>query len=388
MRRRGGAFRAFEPGAIRGDRSDDGARSTRGRCAGGYRSQRVFRSGSGGFDCKVLPAPEFGGEARMTFPLHRPRRLRRTEALRGLVRETRLTTSGLVYPMFACPGKNVRTEVSSMPGIHQQSVDQIVEDCREVAGLGIPAVILFGLPEHKDEMASEAYDANGAVQRAIEAIRKAKIDLLVITDVCLCEYTSHGHCGVIKDGEVVNDPSIALLADAALSHVRAGADIVAPSDMMDGRVAAIREKLDANKFTDIAILAYAAKYSSAFYGPFREAAQSTPQFGDRRSYQMDPGNAREALHEVALDLEEGADIIMVKPALAYLDVIRRIRDAFDVPVGAYNVSGEYSMVKAAAANGWLDERRTVLEILTGIQRAGADIILTYHAKDVARWLAP
>ena len=322
----------------------------------------------------------------MSFPRQRPRRLRRTEALRGFVRETRIATSAFAYPMFVCPGSKVRKEVSSMPGVHQQSVDQIVEECREVAGLGIPAVILFGLPEHKDEMASEAYDANGAVQRAIEAIRKAKIDLLVITDVCLCEYTSHGHCGVIKDGEVVNDPSIALLADAALSHARAGADIVAPSDMMDGRVGAIREKLDENGFENVAILSYAAKYCSAFYGPFREAADSAPQFGDRRSYQVDPANAREALREVALDLEEGADIIMIKPALPYLDVVQRVRERFDVPVAAYNVSGEYAMVKAAARNGWLDEKRVVLEILTSIHRAGASIILTYHAKDAARWL--
>jgi porphobilinogen synthase len=288
--------------------------------------------------------------------------------------------------MFACPGAKVRTEVSSMPGIFQQSPDQIAEECREVAELGIPAVILFGLPERKDETGSEAASASGAVQLSIEAIRKAKLDLLVITDVCLCEYTSHGHCGVIKDGKILNDPSIALLADAALSHARAGADIVAPSDMMDGRVAAIRGKLDENNFHDVAILSYAAKYSSAFYGPFREAAQSTPQFGDRRSYQMDPANAREALREVELDIAEGADMIMVKPALPYLDVIARVRERFDVPVAAYNVSAEYSMVKAAAAKGWIDEQRIVLEIITGIQRAGASIILTYHAKDVARWL--
>jgi porphobilinogen synthase len=312
--------------------------------------------------------------------------LRRNEALRGFVRETRLSTSGLVYPMFACPGTNVRTEVSSMPGIFQQSVDQIVEECREVAGLGIPAVILFGLPDKKDEVGSEASDPNGAVQRAIEAIRKAKLELLVITDVCLCEYTSHGHCGVIEKGDVANDASIARLAAAALTHARAGADIVAPSNMMDGRVGAIRTKLDANGFEDVAILSYAAKYCSGFYGPFREAAQSAPQFGDRRSYQMDPANAREALREVALDLEEGADMIMVKPALPYLDIIQRVRERFDVPVAAYNVSGEYAMVKAAARNGWIDEQRVVLEILTGIQRAGAEIVLTYHAKDVARWL--
>jgi len=322
----------------------------------------------------------------MTFPTHRPRRLRRTEALRGFVRETRLSASGLVYPMFACPGTKVRTEVSSMPGIFQQSVDQVVEECREVAELGIPAVILFGLPDKKDEVGSEASDPNGAVQRAIEAIRKAKLDVLVITDVCLCEYTSHGHCGVIEKGDVANDPSVERLAAAALSHARAGADIVAPSDMMDGRVGAIRKKLDANGFEDVAILSYAAKYCSGFYGPFREAAQSAPQFGDRRRYQMDPANAREALREVALDLEEGADMIMVKPALPYLDIIQRVRERFDVPVAAYNVSGEYAMVKAAARNGWIDEQRVVLEILTGIQRAGAEIVLTYHAKDVARWL--
>jgi len=322
----------------------------------------------------------------MTFPTHRPRRLRRSEALRGLVRETQFSMHGLLYPLFACPGKKVRTEVSSMPGIYQQSPDQIVEECREVADLGIPGVILFGLPEHKDETGSEAASPKAAVQRSIEAIRKAKLNLVVVTDVCLCEYTSHGHCGVIKDGEVLNDPSLALLAEAALSHARAGADIVAPSDMMDGRVAAIRHKLDEEGFQDVAILSYAAKYCSAFYGPFREAAQSAPQFGDRRSYQMDPANAREALREIALDLEEGADIIMVKPALPYLDIITRVRERFDVPVAAYNVSAEFSMVKAAAQKGWIDEQRIVLEILTGIQRAGASIILTYHAKDVARWL--
>jgi porphobilinogen synthase len=322
----------------------------------------------------------------MTFPVHRPRRLRRTEALRGMVRETRLSTSGLVYPMFACPGTKVQTEVSSMPGIHQQSVDHIVEECRDVAGLGIPAVILFGLPERKDETGSEASAANAAVQRAVAAIKKATPELIVITDVCLCEYTSHGHCGVIKDSEVANDPSLVRLADAALSHARSGADIVAPSDMMDGRVGAIRGKLDENGFTDVAILSYAAKYCSGFYGPFREAAQSAPQFGDRRSYQMDPGNAREALHEVALDLEEGADMVLVKPAMPYLDIVQRVRERFDVPVGAYNVSGEYAMVKAAARNGWIDEKRVVLEIMTGIQRAGAGFVLTYHAKDVARWL--
>jgi len=322
----------------------------------------------------------------MTFPIHRPRRLRRNEAIRGLVRETHISTDGLVYPMFACRGSKVRTEVSSMPGIFQQSPDQIVEECREVADFGIPAVILFGLPEKKDGTGSEAASPTGAVQRSIEAIRKAKLNLVVVTDVCLCEYTSHGHCGVIKDGEILNDPSLALLAEAALSHARAGADMVAPSDMMDGRVAAIRRKLDENRFQDVAILAYAAKYCSAFYGPFREAAQSTPQFGDRRSYQMDPANAREALREVALDIEEGADIVMVKPALPYLDIITRVRDRFDVPVAAYNVSAEFSMVKAAAQKGWIDEQRIVTEIITSIHRAGASIILTYHAKDLALWL--
>jgi porphobilinogen synthase len=324
----------------------------------------------------------------MSFPTHRPRRLRRTEALRRLVRETRLTTDGLIYPMFVCPGTNVRQEVSSMPGIFQQSADQIVEECREVESLGLPGIILFGLPESKDPRGHSSLQSDGVVQRAIEGIRRANLNLLVVTDVCLCEYTDHGHCGVIEHGEVVNDATVGILADQALSHARAGADIVAPSDMMDGRVAAIRGKLNDHKFDHLPILAYAAKYCSAFYGPFREAAQSTPQFGDRRSYQMDPANAREALKEVALDLEEGADIVMVKPSLPYLDVIRQVRDKFDVPVGAYNVSGEFAMVKAAARNGWLDERRAVLEILTGIQRAGADIILTYHAKDIARWLKP
>ena len=322
----------------------------------------------------------------MSFPTQRPRRLRRSEGLRGLVRETRLTAAGLIYPMFVCQGTNVRKEVSSMPGVHQQSADQIVEECREVEALGLPGVILFGLPESKDARGTSSLSAQGVVQRAIEAIRKANLKLLVITDVCLCEYTDHGHCGVIEDCDVANDATLPILAEQALSHARAGADIVAPSDMMDGRVAAIRETLDEHKFGNIAILAYAAKYCSGFYGPFREAADSAPQFGDRRSYQMDPANAREALKEVALDLEEGADMVMVKPALPYLDVIRRVRDTFDVPVGAYNVSGEYAMVKAAAQKGWLDEKRVVLEILTGIQRAGADIILTYHAKDAARWL--
>ena len=322
----------------------------------------------------------------MSFPIQRPRRLRRSEAIRSFVRETRLSVQGFIYPMFVCPGSKVRTEVRSMPGIYQQSADQLVEECREVESLGIPAVILFGIPEHKDERGTEAIAAHGVVQRAIEAIRGARLNLLVITDVCLCEYTSHGHCGVVKDGVVLNDPTVEILAEEALSHARAGADIVAPSDMMDGRVGAIRRKLDEHGFADVAILSYAAKYCSGFYGPFREAAQSAPQFGDRRSYQMDPANAREALREVALDLEEGADMIMVKPALPYLDVLRMVRDRFDVPVAAYNVSGEYAMVQAAVRNGWLDEQRVVLEILTAIKRAGADIVLTYHAKQAARWL--
>jgi len=324
----------------------------------------------------------------MSYPVHRPRRLRRSEALRGLVRETRLTTAGLIYPLFVCPETQVRREITSMPGVFQQSADKIVEEAREIEGLGIPGVMLFGLPEAKDPRGTSSTSATGVVQRAVEAIRKADLKLLVLSDVCLCEYTDHGHCGVIENGEVANDPTLPILAEQALSHARAGADIVAPSDMMDGRVAAIRKKLDEHKFENIAILSYAAKYCSGFYGPFREAADSAPQFGDRRSYQMDPANAREALKEVALDLDEGADIVMVKPALPYLDIIRQVRDRFDVPVAAYNVSGEYAMVKAAVQKGWLDEQRVVLEILTGIQRAGAGIILTYHAKDVARWLKP
>ena len=273
-----------------------------------------------------------------------------------------------------------------MPGIAQQSVDKFLEECREVEQLGVPGIILFGLPDKKDAHGSEASAADGVVQRAVEAVRKANLKLLVMTDVCLCEYADHGHCGVVENQEVKNDPTLELLAAEALSHARAGADIVAPSDMMDGRVGAIREALDEAGFQDIAIMSYAAKYCSGFYGPFREAADSAPQFGDRRSYQMDPANAREAIREVELDIAEGADMVMVKPALPYLDIIHRVRETFDVPVGAYNVSGEYAMVKAAAANGWLDEKRVVLEIMTGIHRAGASIVLTYHAKDVARWL--
>ena len=322
----------------------------------------------------------------MSFPVVRPRRLRRNEAIRSLSRETRLSTQGLLYPMFVCPGRGVRNPISSMPGVAQQSVDKFLEECREVEQLGIPGIVLFGIPEKKDARGSEAWAADGVVQRAIEAVRSAKLNLLVMTDVCLCEYTDHGHCGVVENGEVKNDPTLELLAAESLSHARAGADIVAPSDMMDGRVGAIRKALDGAGFEDIAIMSYAAKYCSGFYGPFREAAESAPQFGDRRSYQMDPANAREAIREVELDLAEGADMVMVKPALAYLDIIHRVRETFDVPVGAYNVSGEFAMVKAAAANGWIDEKRIVLEILTGIHRAGASIVLTYHAKDIARWM--
>jgi porphobilinogen synthase len=322
----------------------------------------------------------------MNFPVTRPRRLRRSEAIRSLARETRLSTQGFIYPMFVCPGQNVRNPIGSMPGVAQQSVDKFLEECREVEQLGIPGIILFGIPDKKDARGSEAYASGGAVQRAVEAVRRAKLNLLVMTDVCLCEYTDHGHCGIVENGDVKNDPTLELLAAAAVSHARAGADIVAPSDMMDGRVGAIRKALDAAGFENIAIISYAAKYCSGFYGPFREAAESAPQFGDRRGYQMDPANAREAIREVELDLAEGADMVMVKPALAYLDIIHRVRETFDVPVGAYNVSGEFAMVKAAAANGWIDEKRIVLEVLTGIHRAGASIVLTYHAKDAARWL--
>jgi porphobilinogen synthase len=322
----------------------------------------------------------------MSFPVTRPRRLRRNEAIRSLARENRLSTHGFIYPMFVCPGKNVRNPISSMPGVSQQSVDMFLEECREVEQLGIPGIILFGIPEKKDARGTEAYADDGVVQRAVEAVRRAKLNLLVMTDVCLCEYTDHGHCGIIENGEVKNDPTLELLAAESVSHARAGADIIAPSDMMDGRVGAIRKALDAAGFEDITIMSYAAKYCSGFYGPFREAAESAPQFGDRRGYQMDPANAREALREVELDLSEGADMVMVKPALAYLDIIQRVRETFSVPVGAYNVSGEFAMVKAAAANGWIDEKRIALEILTAIHRAGASIILTYHAKDAARWL--
>ncbi len=322
----------------------------------------------------------------MTKPLVRPRRLRVSETVRALVRETILTPADFVYPLFVVPGENVRNEIPSMPGICHLSADMAAEEAQAARGLGIPAVLVFGLPEYKDEQGSSAWDAHQPVQQAIALIKKTVPGLTVISDVCLCEYTSHGHCGLLKDRDVDNDATLGLIARTALSHAAAGADMVAPSDMMDGRVGAIRELLDANGFERVSIMAYSAKYASAFYGPFRDAAQSAPQFGDRRSYQMDPANAREALKEVALDIDEGADIVMVKPAMAYMDVIRQVRDSFDLPVAAYNVSGEYAMVKASAAKGWMEERRTVLEILTGIKRAGADIIITYHALDAARWL--
>ena len=321
----------------------------------------------------------------MSFPSERPRRLRRGERLRAMVRETRLTPEQLVYPLFVAPGQGVRREIASLPGCFHLSADQAVREAREVESLGIAGVILFGLPEGKDPLGSQGYAEDGVVQEAVRAIRAECRDLLVMTDVCLCEYTSHGHCGVVEGQEVRNDPTLELLARMAVSHARAGAHVVAPSDMMDGRVGAIRTALDGAGFPDVALLSYAAKYASAFYGPFREAADSAPQFGDRRGYQMDPANVREALREVRLDVEEGADIVMVKPALAYLDVIRAVRDAFDRPVAAYNVSGEYAMVKAAAARGWIDEERVVKETLVSIRRAGADVILTYHAKDFVRW---
>jgi porphobilinogen synthase len=314
------------------------------------------------------------------------RRLRRTEGLRRLVRETRLAVDELIYPLFISYGSGVRREVPSMPGVFQLSVDRLPFEIEELRRLGIGSVLLFGIPETKDDMASGAYDERGVVQDAIRAIKRLDQELVVITDVCNCEYTSHGHCGILIDGDVANDPTLELLAKTAVSHAEAGADVVAPSDMMDGRVAAIRQALDRDGYTHTPILSYAAKYASGFYGPFRDAADSTPEFGDRRSHQMDPANKREAFLEIEADLAEGADAIMVKPALAYLDVIAGARERFNVPIAAYNVSGEYSMVKAAAQNGWIDERRIVMESLTAIKRAGADLIITYHAKDVARWL--
>jgi porphobilinogen synthase len=303
-----------------------------------------------------------------------------------MVRETSLSPKNLIYPLFVGPGKDKAQPVSSMPGVAQLTVDRALRECEEANALGIPAVILFGIPQRKDAVGSEAYADNGVVQQTIRAIKNKIPDLLVITDVCLCEYTDHGHCGVIENGDVDNDKTVQLLVKEALSHARAGADIVGPSDMMDGRVGAIRKSLDENGFTHTAIMAYAAKYASGFYGPFREAAESTPQFGDRRSYQMDPANADEALREVALDIREGADIVMVKPAMAYLDIVYRVKQKFGYPVAAYNVSGEYSMIKAAGANGWIDEQRIMMEVLCAIRRAGADMILTYFAKDAARLL--
>jgi porphobilinogen synthase len=323
----------------------------------------------------------------MSYPTHRPRRLRRTAALRRLVAETRPSLDGLVLPLFVAPGTAVARPVAAMPGVSQLSIDRAVEECKAVRDLGIPAVILFGIPESKDPLGSEAYAERGVIQRAVGAIKRALPELVVITDVCLCEYTDHGHCGVVRDGDVDNDATLELLVREAVSHARAGADLVAPSDMMDGRVGAVRAGLDGAGFAEVPIMSYAAKYASAFYGPFREAAGSTPQFGDRRGYQMDPANAAEALREVTLDLEEGADIVMVKPALPYLDVIQRVRARFDVPLAAYSVSGEYAMIKAAAAAGMIDEERAVWEAHTAIVRAGADIVLTYFAKDLARRLA-
>lgn len=322
----------------------------------------------------------------MYFPEYRMRRLRQNENLRRLVRETTVSVDDLIYPLFVVPGKNIKREIKSMPGVYHQSVSKLADEVKEIEQLGIPGVILFGIPSKKDEVASEAYDPKGIVQKAIKAIKKAKVDVLVITDVCLCEYMSHGHCGIVKDDVIQNDMTLELLADTALSHIEAGADMVAPSDMMDGRIAAIRGYLDQHDYTNVPIMSYAVKYSSSFFGPFRDAADSAPQFGDRRSYQMDPPNTREALREVALDIEEGADIIMVKPALSYLDVINKVKQEYEYPLAAYNVSGEYSALKAASLNGWLDEQRTVMEVMTSIKRAGADMILTYHAKDVASWL--
>jgi porphobilinogen synthase len=318
------------------------------------------------------------------FPAYRPRRLRRSEALRRLVRETRVVAEQLVQPLFVVPGRGVERPVASMPGVAQLSVDRAAEEARALADLGVPAVLLFGVPEKKDARGSGATDPDGIIPRALRAIREAAPGLVLVTDVCLCEYTDHGHCGVVRGGDVDNDPTLELLAAEALAHARAGADMVAPSDMMDGRVGAIRAALDGAGFAQLPIMAYAAKFASAFYGPFRDAAESAPQFGDRRSYQMDPANADEALREVALDIEEGADIVMVKPALPYLDVVRRVKERFGYPVAAYQVSGEYAMVKAAAERGWLDEARVVEESLTAIRRAGADVIITYFAKDVAR----
>ncbi len=322
----------------------------------------------------------------MVFPEYRPRRLRKNEVFRSMIRETSITPANLIYPLFVMPGKNVREEVPSMPGVFRISVDQLGREAKECMELGVKNVILFGLPESKDPVGSGAHAKNGIVQRAIKELKNKAPELLVTTDVCLCEYTDHGHCGILMNREVDNDSTLEVLAKTALSHAEAGADMVAPSDMMDGRVAEIRAALDENNFHDVPIMSYAVKYCSAFYGPFRDAANSAPSFGDRRSYQMDPANAREALREATLDVDEGADILMVKPAVAYLDIISRLRDEFDMPIAAYHVSGEYAMIKAAAMNGWIDEERVMAETLLSIRRAGADIILTYFAKDMARYL--
>lgn len=316
----------------------------------------------------------------------RPRRLRSSEAMRSMVRETELTVNDLIYPVFVVHGQGIRDEIPSMPGCFRFSIDELCKDAADVHSLGIPGILLFGLPESKDETGSEAYSEDGIIQQAVRKIKSEFRDLLVITDVCMCEYTSHGHCGIVEGGNVLNDETLSYISRIALSHAEAGADIVAPSDMMDSRVRVIRDALEANGFTDTAIMSYAVKYASAFYGPFRDAAECAPQYGDRKSYQMDPANAREAIVEALLDVDESADIIMVKPALSYLDIIHRVKEATNIPVAAYSVSGEYAMVKAAAMNGWIDERKVAMEILTSIKRAGADIILTYFAKDVARWL--
>ena len=323
----------------------------------------------------------------MNIPYYRPRRLRRNENIRRMVRETTLSVNDFIYPLFVTEGKQVKNAITSMPGNYQLSIDLLIKEVKDVHALGIPAIILFGIPAKKDAIGSDAISDDGIIQRAVRAIKDAVPDIYVITDVCFCEYTDHGHCGPIKDGDVENDATLELLGKQALTHARAGADMVAPSGMMDGMVGAIREALDENNFTQMPIMSYAAKYASAFYGPFRDAAESSPQFGDRRGYQMDPANAREALYEVELDISEGADIIMVKPAMPYLDIIRQVYDQINLPIAAYNVSGEFAIVKAAAQMGWIDEQRVALEMLTSIKRAGASLILTYFAKDAAKWLA-
>jgi porphobilinogen synthase len=321
-----------------------------------------------------------------TFPIKRLRRLRYNPLVRDMVRETELSKNDFIYPLFVVPGEKIKKPIKSMPEVFQMSIDVLVEECKEVAALGIPAVILFGIPEHKDERGSEAYDPNGIIQRAIKAIKAEVKNLLVITDVCMCEYTSHGHCGLLNGEEILNDETVELLAKEALTHAQAGADIIAPSDMMDGRIAGIRKVLDENGFTKIPIMSYAAKYSSGYYGPFRDAAESAPAFGDRRSHQMDIANGDEAIREVEADIEEGADIVMVKPAGPYLDIIRRVKDKFGMPTCAYQVSGEYAMIKAGGINGWIDEERVMIESLIAIKRAGADMFLTYFAKDAAKWI--